>query len=74
MGYKLNVDGKCKICGEDSYIFCDSCARYVCEDHRTNVAIGDTVTTRVMCKACREKNRKQKIQSDTVNTQHGLNN
>lgn len=74
MGYKVNVDGKCKICDIDTYIFCDSCGQYVCEDHRKEVHIGNTVTARVYCKLCRDKNRKQKIATDVVDTRLGKNN
>ena len=74
MGYKLNVDGQCKICKSDTYIFCDSCGQYVCEDHRKEVHIPGTVTARVLCKLCRDNRRKQKIPFDTVDTKIGLNN
>ena len=33
MGYIFKKDGECVICGQHTEYFCDSCEKYICEDH-----------------------------------------
>ena len=57
MGYRYGSDGLCIVCKKHTDRFCDSCGRYICDEHRYKVEIKNSSETRMFCKGCYEKGK-----------------
>ena len=58
MGYRINMDSECVVCGKMTEYFCDGCECYICENHRYG---DDKLNSYMFCKKCKEKNKKSKV-------------
>ena len=60
MGFRTHVDGKCKECGQYADKTCDSCGKFVCDEHLVKKKIEHSPNYFIFCKECFKEGKKAK--------------
>ncbi len=58
MGFKFSQDGLCIVCKKHTTKFCDSCGRYICDEHTIEIPVKGSTKAYMFCRECYEKGRK----------------
>lgn len=73
MGFRAHFDGFCYVCGRTTELYCDSCSRFICDEHQHLKEVRRSPKHFVFCEKCFKKGAKvtdpKRVQADSM-TKH----